>query len=218
MSRSEAECLSAVEKYGGHSPGIFSLVPHGSRVLDVGCSTGALAAHLGEEKDCYVTGVDIDKESLREAARYCERVFECDLDNAELLSKLLRGERFDVITLGDVLEHLKHPSDILRVLRQNLTDNGIAIASIPNAAFIWLRLRFLLGDFSYSEEGGLMDESHLRFFDFKTARLLFEKSDYKVLRVYGVSTVRKRFWFLVPLAKMLPSLFALHIIVVAEKT
>ena len=209
--------LLTKQKYGSYSPVLFSLVPQGVRVLDVGCSTGALARRLKESKGCRVTGLDIDRESLAEAAAHCEQALECDLDNLSALREVLRGELFDAIILGDILEHFKYPADVLAALKDCLTDQGVVLASIPNAAFVSQRLRFLRGDFSYDEQGGLMDEEHLRFFDFKTARLLFEESGYCVRALFGSSVVRKRFWFLAPLAKILPSLFALHIIVVAEK-
>lgn len=205
------------QKYGGYSSTIFSLVPPESRVLDIGCSTGALARLLTENKGCRVVGIDIDDNSLKEASRYCDKVFRCDLDDLAKLNTILAGELFDVITLGDVLEHLKYPGLLLDTLKRYLKNGGIAIASIPNAAFISLRIKFLFGDFSYDKGGGLMDEDHLRFFNFKTAKLLFEESGYMVEKAYGVNIVKKSFWFLKPLAKILPSLFAIHIIIAAKK-
>lgn len=205
------------EKYGGYSSEIFSLVPPGTRVLDVGCSTGTLARILVENKRCRVVGIDIDENSLKEASRYCDKVFRCDLDDLAKFNTIFVGELFDVIALGDVLEHLKYPGIFLYTLKRYLGNDGIIIASIPNAAFISLRIKFLFGDFSYDKGGGLMDEDHLRFFSFKTAKLLFEEAGYRLKKLYGVSIVRRRFWFLKPLAKIFPSLFAVHIIIVAQK-
>jgi SAM-dependent methyltransferase len=205
------------EKYGGYSSEISSLVPPGTQVLDIGCSTGALARILTGNKGCQVIGVDIDENSLKEASRYCDKVLQCDLDDLAKLNAILAGELFDVITLGDVLEHLKYPGILLRTLKRYLKNGGgIVIASLPNAAFIPLRIKFLFGDFSYDKRGGLMDEDHLRFFSFKTAKLLFEDAGYRVKKLYGVSIVRKKFWFLKPLAKLFPSLFAIHIIISAQ--
>jgi len=205
------------EKYGGYSSEIFSLVPPKTRVLDIGCSTGALAKLLTEKKRCRVIGIDIDENSLKEASHYCDKVFKCDLDDLEKLNTILKGKLFDTIALGDILEHLKYPHLLLKTLKKYLNNDGVVVASIPNAAFISLRIQFALGNLSYDKKGGLMDEDHLRFFSFKTAKKLFEEAGYKVKKIYGVSIVRRRFWFLKSLAKILPSLFAIHIIIKAKK-
>jgi len=206
------------KKYeGGYNKVIFSLVPSKTRVLDIGCSTGTLARVLTKGKKCLVTGIDIDDNSLKKASRYCDRVFKCDLDDLVKLDTVLAEESFDVITLGDVIEHLKYPGLLLNTLKKHLRKDGIIVASVPNSAFILLRIKFLFGDFSYSQKGGLMDEDHLRFFNIKTAKLLFKETGYKVEKAFGVNIVKKKFWFLKPLGKLLPSLFAIHIIITAKK-
>jgi methionine biosynthesis protein MetW len=214
-----AENYNCAKKYGGYSPEVFLLVPPKSSVLDIGCSTGKLARVLTQEKGCRVVGIDIDRESLDKASRYCEKVFECDLDDSAKLRRLLSEKQFDAITMGDVLEHLKYPGSLLAMLRKHLKTRGVIIASIPNAAFISLRIRFLLGNFSYNKEGegGLVDRGHLRFFSFRTTEQLFKKAGYEIKKIYGISIVKDKFWFLRPLAKIFPTLFALHIIVVAQK-
>lgn len=204
-------------KYGGYSSEIFSLVPAGSKVLDLGCSTGLLARFLKERKNCRVIGVDIDRSALKEALPFCQEMMECDMDDLKRLDYLLADIFFDVIAIGDVLEHLKYPEGLLELLKEHLRDDGVIIASIPNSAFISLRIKFFLGDFSYDERGGLMDTGHLRFFNFATVRSLFERTGYRIQKIYGVNVVKKKFSFLIPFAKLFPKLFAIHIIIVAKK-
>src|SRR5215207_1882662 len=86
---------------------IVELVGHGKRVLDVGCAAGDLAEVLTEH-GCKVTGIEIDPEAARQAERRCERVIVGDVEDLDL-SGNLDDESFDVIVLGDVLEHLKDP-------------------------------------------------------------------------------------------------------------
>lgn len=188
--------------YNGYSPEILSYIKPTSKVLDVGCATGELSRRL---PGCDVTGIDINP-------GYPE-AYTCDLDNTNAVKSILKDTKFDVIACGDVLEHLKNPKELLSALSENLKDGGIIIASIPNAAFISMRLKFLMGDFSY-DDCGLMDKTHLRFFNFKTAKELF--SGYKIKKIYGVNIVKDKFFFLRPLAKVWPSLWAIHIIVIAE--
>ena len=205
------------KKYNSYSEEIEQLVPAYSKVLDVGCTTGKLARAL-KNKGCAVHGIDIDDASLKRASKYCQKTYRVDVDNLNLLDRELKNEKYDAITFGDILEHLKYPGILLYHLRKYLNPNGLVAASIPNSAFIWTRIRFFLGNFAYSNKGGLMDEDHLRFFSFKTARVLFEDAHYKVLDIHGSSQgiVNPKFWFVKCLAKIVPALFAIHIIILAR--
>lgn len=203
------------KKYNSYSREIERLVPAKSKVLDIGCTTGKLAQAL-KAKGCTVTGIDIDDASLKKASKYCEKVIKIDVDDLELFNKKLKDEKFDVITLGDILEHLKYPGVLLSHLRKYLNPDGVIVSSIPNSAFIWMRVRFLLGNFTYSKNGGLMDEDHLRFFSFNTVKTLFKNSDFNVCDIYGVSVVKSKYVFLKYLAKIFPTLFAIHILIVAK--
>ncbi len=159
----EGEVLSAgttLEKIAAH-------VRSGQRVLDVGCGGGRLARHLtalGAE----VTGIERHPVAAALARQYCVRVVEKDLNDPGLLNA---DEKFDVIVLADVLEHLVYPDELLNRLVPHLTGAGIALISVPNIAYYKIRWRLLLGSFNY-EPSGIMDRSHLRFFTRDTATQL----------------------------------------------
>jgi len=217
MAKEEHDYSVNADKYGGYNGDIVEMTPSGSLVLDLGCSTGRLAKEL-RAKGCKVLGTDIDPNSLKKARDYCSQVFLADLDHPEeAFEKILAKKSLDVITMGDLLEHIKYPKTLLLQLFPYLKEGGQLIASIPNAAFALNRLKFLFGDFSYSENGGLMDADHLRFFTFKTVCRLFEESGFKIERIYGISEVKSHFWFLRPLAKLMPTLFAIHIMIKAKR-
>ena len=194
MFRTEFNPADMPNKYGGYSPDIVRLVPNEARVLDVGCSTGVLAREL-RLRGCRVTGLDIDEASLALAAQYCETAMRCNLDHIAEIDALPFGSEFDVITMGDVVEHLKYPGATLKRMRHFLKPGGVLIASIPNAAFIQQRMRFMLGDFAYTIQGGLMDEDHLHLFSFQTVRAFLQDAGYVVEKIYGASVVRKRYFF-----------------------
>jgi SAM-dependent methyltransferase len=86
-------------------------VEPGARVLDVGCGPGALAADLARGRDARVTGVDFDAGAITTARRR--------FDDPRLTfrvgdARALDGERFDVVILSNVLEHLDDRIDFLR--------------------------------------------------------------------------------------------------------
>ena len=205
-------------KYDSTNKEIERAVTPGSKVLDIGCTTGKLAKAL-KKKKCQVTGIDIDQTSLSLARKYCQNTILVDVEDRKVLAKKLRGEKFDVVVLGDVLEHLKYPEELLVALKKHLKQNSFIISSIPNSAFIWMRMKFLLGNFNYSKNGGLMDEDHLRFYSFQTAQALFERSGYKIISVkpssHGINN--PKYFAIKALAKIFPSIFAIHILIQAQK-
>jgi 2-polyprenyl-3-methyl-5-hydroxy-6-metoxy-1,4-benzoquinol methylase len=139
--------------------------PEPQHILDVGCSTGLLAASLAERGHS-VVGIELDSDRARLAERFCQRVVEADVSSPYVFEQL--EESFDAIIYGDVLEHLPEPQDVLRRCRTCLKPRGAVIASIPNVANYRVRAGLLAGRFRYEEEG-LLDRTHLRFFTLATA-------------------------------------------------
>ena len=150
---------------------IVELVGHGKRVLDVGCATGDLAEVLAEH-GCKVTGIEIDPEAARQAEERCERVIVGDVARLDLGAEL-DEESFDVVLLGDVLEHLKDPLQTLKRLKTFLCPEGYVVASIPNVAHGSVRLSLMQGRFRYRSLG-LLDNTHLRFFTRESVEQLFK--------------------------------------------
>lgn len=158
---------------------LLKLVGTDKKVLEMGCVTGYVSKVLKEQLKCMVTGIEIDSEAAKEAEKYCERVIVGDIEEMDF-SRVFGNERFDVITFGDVLEHLKNPSKVLSSLRPFLADNGYVLASIPNVAHISVALELLSGRFDYRSLG-LLDDTHLRFFTKKNILSLFRKAGYEIV-------------------------------------
>ena len=149
----------------------------GKSVLEFGCSTGYFSEAL-QKKGCIVVGVEINPIAAKLAEDFCVQVIVADLDVGDIEERV-KGMKFDVISFGDVLEHLKDPWQVLRDVRSLLKPSGYVVASIPNIAHGAIRLDLLKGNFNYSDSG-LLDKTHLRFFTRKTVYELFAKSGYSV--------------------------------------
>jgi len=140
---------------------VIDLVPGGSDVLDVGCSTGYLAEALTEH-GCRVSGIEYDAEAAEKARPHLEHLVVGDLVTMDLGAEL--GDRtFDVIVCADILEHLPDPVDVLRRLLVHLRPGGSVVVSVPNVAHGSLRLALLQGRWQYTPTG-LLDSTHIRFF------------------------------------------------------
>src|SRR5215212_8991017 len=84
---------------------IVGLVPVGARrVLDLGCSTGRLAAALKARQEVEVVGIEREPSYAAEARRRCDRVIEGDVEDVPT-----DLGRFDCLVAADVLEHLVDP-------------------------------------------------------------------------------------------------------------
>lgn len=153
------------------------MVGWNKRVLEVGPATGSMTA-LMQQRGCRVTGIEIDPEAAKSASQYCEEMIVGDVETLDLEEALGDGQ-FDMILFADVLEHLVDPGRTLRRLSPYLAPDGSICASIPNIAHGSVRLALLAGDFDY-EEKGLLDETHLRFFNRAGIEELFAGNGFAV--------------------------------------
>src|SRR5205823_9783514 len=145
----------------------------------------------------------------------------------ETIRRLPSG--IDAIVLGDVLEHLRDPQALLKLVHDALGATGRAFISVPNIANITVRLGLLLGIFEYRDRG-ILDNTHLRFYTMRTIRRELEGAGFRVIAVRGSSVpirliigkftpdliLRIGERLLTIVTRMWKALFAYQIIVVAE--
>ena len=104
------------------------------------------------------------------AEEWTERVVVGNVDDPGVW-EAVDDESFDVVTFGDVLEHLRDPLAVLRAAVRKLKPSGFIVSSLPNVAHGDVRLSLLHGSFQYGETG-LLDRTHMRFFTLQTIREL----------------------------------------------
>ncbi|MFN8202853.1 MAG: methionine biosynthesis protein MetW [Solirubrobacteraceae bacterium] len=148
---------------------VLDLVPAGSRVLDVGCAEGYLAAEL-IARGCDVVGVEPDTRAAAIARERGLDVLEVDIEQVTL-----DAAGFDVVIFADVLEHLRDPEEVLR----RMLPAGRVVVSLPNIAHWTARRTLLRGEFP-REDFGLFDRTHLRYFTRATARELAAAAGYRI--------------------------------------
>ncbi len=159
----------------GLAPLVELVDPGDVRVIDVGCGAGdnlELLSKRGHE----ATGVTI---SEAEAGIVRRRGFECLVCDVERDEIPLPPACADGLLFSHVLEHVAWPAEVLRRCLRLLRPGGGVYAAFPNAVQFHQRWRFLKGEFRYTETG-LLDRTHLRFFDFVSARRLLEDADIEI--------------------------------------
>ena len=158
----------------------FDRIPPGSRVLDIGCAGGYLAAHLAADKKCVVDGVDACP-----VAEPALRAFYLHDLNSGLPRLDYRG--YDYLLMLDVIEHLASPELFLDTLRSALSENSNAeiIISTANIAFFITRFMLLIGQFNYGKRG-ILDLTHTRLFTFGSFERAIEQAGFDILERKGV--------------------------------
>ncbi len=111
----------------------------GQRVLDVGCGLGARTVALGSGGAAEVLGIDTDAEKLRwaRALALTEGVnnVRVALQSASRLA--VADDRFDVVLLTDVVEHLDDPASALAECARVLRPGGRVLVAFPPYLSPW---------------------------------------------------------------------------------
>ena len=165
---------------------LLGLVPPGlARVVEVGCSSGALAvAFLGSNPGCEYIGIEVEPEYAAAAEEHCTEVVVADIEKMD-------DHAFEILfptdcwIFGDVLEHLYDPWRVLRRIRASMPQSGSVVACIPNAQHWSFQARLNAGRLRY-EDAGLFDRTHIRWFTRATIVELFETSGYAIEEIGGV--------------------------------
>ncbi len=109
----------------------LNLPSHG-RILDVGCGTGGNLALLSEFGD--VTGLEMNPV----AAEMARERHACRVILGSLPDHIPeKEERFGLVTLFDVLEHIDRDLDSLTAVRQMLLPGGSVLMTVPAFPFLW---------------------------------------------------------------------------------
>lgn len=171
--------------YDNVNPDLLACLPLTAlRVLEIGCGAGGLArAYKARNPNVYYVGVELFQAAAEQAAQWLDHVILGSIETPEVqqaLTDVQQGQLFDVLILGDVLEHLRDPWNVLTELRTRMTAGGICLACIPNVSH-WSIVRSLLtGRWDYAEQG-LLDRTHLRFFTLDTSVEMFMKAGWKLI-------------------------------------
>jgi SAM-dependent methyltransferase len=152
------------------------------RVLELGCSTGYISKYMSQKNRCSVFAIELDPLAARQAQPFCEDVLIRDLNDPNPLAGVPH-DSFDVVLMGDVLEHLVDPRGLLIQLREVLAADSKIVLSLPNVLHWITRMKMLFGCFDY-EAAGTLDHTHLRFFTAKSARDMLARAGYRVTRFY----------------------------------
>lgn len=143
-------------------------------LLDIGCGAGFFIDEA-KKSGWKVTGID----SAKKPVEYARQKLKLNVIQKDF-KEYKTHQRFDIVSLQQVIEHLSNPNDVLKKMRRLLRKDGIVCISTPNINS-WLH-KILKERFNY-----FIPPEHLIYYSPKTLRKVLEKNGFEVIRItsYG---------------------------------
>lgn len=161
------------------------------RILDIGCGDGSFIKKFKEE--CEVFGIDISLKALKKAEKAGIETFKLDVSSEKLP---IEDQYFDIVYMGDIIEHLINPDFAIKEARRVLKSSGFLVLSTPNLACWSNRILLLFGiQPLFSEVStlkifgrpGSYPIGHLRLFTLKALKEFLNYHGFKIVSIAGTS-------------------------------
>ena len=170
---------------------VARLVPHGARVLDLGCGTGELLDYLIRERGCSGYGVEIDDANVQTCVARGVNVIQFNLEEG---LALFGDSSFDVVLQVNTLQHLRNAEVMLR---ETARVGRLGIVVFPNFAHWPNRLAVLQGRMPVTRTLPYQwyDTPNIRVGTLRDFAVLAEQNELRVLDSFGLQDGREvRFW------------------------
>ena len=158
-----------------------------NKILDIGCYDGFIGELLiKNNNDVY--GIDIVKEKLKIAQQRGLKVKICDIQHQELPYS---NSYFDIVILGDIIEHVFDTDDLLRKCKKVLKKGGKLLITTPNVASIGRRIMLFLGinpflEYSaYLPTANLPPVGHVRYYTRNDLLRQLKKHNFDSVSIHG---------------------------------
>ena len=150
---------------------IERFAPERGALLDVGCWVGFLPAEAERRGWRKVIGI----EPSAFASEYARERLGLDVRTEDLFTAELEPSQFDVVVLGDVLEHLTQANAALARVAELLRPGGVLALELPDAGS---RVARMLGPRWWS-----VIPTHIHYFTRHSAATMLRRSGYEPLFV-----------------------------------
>ncbi len=161
---------------------IAELIPHGSRVLDLGCGSGELLALLRDERGCTGYGIELDDTQVMACVARGINVIQHNLEEG---LALFEDNSFDVVLQLDTLQHLRNTE---AMLRETARIGRVGLVSFPNFAHWPHRLSVLRGRMPVTRALPYQwyDTPNIRVATFADFEVLARRNGLRIVESFGL--------------------------------
>jgi SAM-dependent methyltransferase len=139
-------------------------------ILDVGCGLGNFLK-VGKNREWITKGIDPSEQSVKIAKKNG-----LDVICGTFSQNFLKHEKFDVIHMHEVLEHLPNPIDIIHLVKDHLNPSGLLCIVSPND---FNPLQKILTSQGFSN--WWVGYEHINYFNLSSLSLLLKKLGFDIL-------------------------------------
>ena len=153
---------------------IKKILPDKCSILDIGSANGDMSVELSN-LNYKINGIEPLRESFENALNLAKK-YKQNIEFKQIcIDDLDFEKKYDLLIMGEVLEHFYEPYEILKKLKAILKPNGKILITIPNMPSLRNRLKFgLLGIFPDN------NPEHKYYFDKKRFSKIVKKADYEI--------------------------------------
>jgi SAM-dependent methyltransferase len=194
-------------------------------LLDVGCSSGEFMYYAGL-RGFATWGVELNRRTAEVARARGQNVY-----NGYLHQAGFADEFFDVIFLGDIIEHVPSPNELIKECSRVLKKGGRIVISTPNLDCLWSRMTFglyralkipwssvtppyHLFQFSFNNLNRLMDERGFKReqeYFLRPPRLMYELGSLHLLKKFKEKRSPAAFLYMIFAFSLYSILYAINI-------
>ena len=139
------------------------------KLFDLGAGWGHFML-AGKELGYDVKGIEISEQQ----ASYCVNDLKLNVLHEDFF-KMDEGEKFDLVTLWDVLEHIDRPDEILNKCRRITAQGGYIFIHVPQIDSFVSK--------TSGREWKMMGLDHVNYFSRKTITKVLEDNGYEVMKI-----------------------------------
>ena len=161
---------------------LANLVPHGSRVLDLGCGNGAFLSLLQSHRGCTGYGVEIDDANVLACVQRGVSVIQLNLEQG---LSMFDDQSFDVVLQIDTLQHLRNAETMLR---ETARVGRMGVVAFPNFAHWPNRWSVLTGRMPVTKRLPYQwyDTPNIRVGTYSDFALLAQKNNLRITDAFGL--------------------------------
>ena len=154
----------------------FESLVNGRKIFDIGAATGYFLG-LAKKQGWQTSGSEISDYAANEARKRGHKIFCGDLLTAPV------GDKYDVITMWDVLEHVKDPQGYVSKAEKMINKGGLLAINTVDRGSLWAKI---MG----RRWPAIVPPEHLFYFNKKNLKILLNKEDFEIIEI---SKIGKKF-------------------------